>query len=48
MQTWYNAFKWMSVRERKIKLLLETVTYIAISGTVTCTKVTALQKMPPV
>ena len=28
--------KWMSVRERNIKLLLETVTYIATTETVTC------------
>ena len=28
--------KWVSVRERNIKLLLETVTYIATTGTVTC------------
>ena len=29
--------KWMLVIERNIKLLLETVTYIAIAETVTCT-----------
>ena len=28
--------KWVSVRERNIKLLLESVTYIAITETVTC------------
>ena len=28
--------KWVSVRERNIKLLLETVTYIATTETVTC------------
>ena len=28
--------KWVSVRERSIKLLLETVTYIATTETVTC------------
>ena len=28
--------KWVSVRERNVKLLLETVTYIAITETVTC------------
>ena len=28
--------KWVSFRERNIKLLLETVTYIAITETVTC------------
>ena len=28
--------KWMSVRERNIKLLLESVTYIAKTETVTC------------
>ena len=28
--------KWVSVRETNIKLLLETVTYIAITETVTC------------
>ena len=28
--------KWVSVRERNIKLLLETVTYIATKETVTC------------
>ena len=47
MQIWCNAFcllmfsgqfyeKWVSVRERNIKLLLETVTYIATTETVTC------------
>ena len=47
MQIWYNALyllmlssqfyeKWLSVRERNIKLLLETVTYIATTETVTC------------
>ena len=47
MQSWYNAFcllmfscqfyeKWVSVRERNIRLLLETVTYIATTETVTC------------
>ena len=28
--------KWVSVRERNINLLLETVTYIATTETVTC------------
>ena len=28
--------KWVSVRERNIKVLLETVTYIATTATVTC------------
>ena len=28
--------KWASVRERNIKLLLETATYIATTETVTC------------
>ena len=28
--------KWVSVREMNIKLLLETVTYIATTKTVTC------------
>ena len=28
--------KWVSVRERNIKLLLETVTYIVTTETVTC------------
>ena len=28
--------KWVSVRERNIKLLLETATYIATAETVTC------------
>ena len=28
--------KWVSVRERNTKLLLESVTYIAITETVTC------------
>ena len=28
--------KWVSVRERSIKLLIESVTYIAITETVTC------------
>ena len=28
--------KWMSVRERNIKLLLEAVTYMATTETVTC------------
>ena len=28
--------KWVSVRERNTKLLLESVTYIAIIETVTC------------
>ena len=28
--------KWVSVRERNVKLLLESVTYIAITETVTC------------
>ena len=28
--------KWVSVREKNIKLLLETVNYIAITQTVTC------------
>ena len=28
--------KWVSVREKNIKLLLETVNYIAITETVTC------------
>ena len=28
--------KWMSVRERNIKLLLETVTYMATAETATC------------
>ena len=47
MQIRYNAFfpltfsgqfyeKWVSVRERNIKLLLDTVTYIATAETVTC------------
>ena len=50
--------KWVSVRGRNIKLLLETVTYIATTETVTC-KITieivmstihvhnAQQKIPP-
>ena len=29
--------KWMSVRERNIKLLLEAVTYMATMETTTCT-----------
>ena len=29
--------KWMSVRERNIKLLLEAVTYVATMETTTCT-----------
>ena len=33
--------KWVSVRERNIKLLLETVTYIATTETVTC--ITAIE-----
>ena len=46
MQTWYNAFKcfpvnqffekWVSFRERSIKLLLESVTCIAVTETLTC------------
>ena len=47
MQIWYNTLcllmlsgqfyeKWVSVWERNIKLLLETVTYIATTETVTC------------
>ena len=28
--------KWVSVRERNIKLLLESVTYIAVTETVNC------------
>ena len=47
MQIWYNALcllmssgqfyeKWMSVRERNIKLLLEAVTYMATMETATC------------
>ena len=28
--------KWVSIRERNVKLLLETVTYIATTETVTC------------
>ena len=43
MQTWYNALfssllyeKRLSVRERNMKLLLESVTYIAIKERVTC------------
>ena len=28
--------KWVSVREKNVKLLLESVTYIAITETVTC------------
>ena len=47
MQIWYNAScsltfsgqfyeKWVSVRERNIKLLLDHVTYIATTETVTC------------
>ena len=28
--------KWVSVEERNIKLLLETITYIATTETVTC------------
>ena len=52
MQSWYNAFcllmlssqlyeKWVSVRERNIKLLHETVTYIATTETVT--SITAIE-----
>ena len=46
MQTWYNAFKfsisgqfyekWMPVRERNIKLLLEAVKYMDTMKTATC------------
>ena len=47
MQTWYNAFcllifsgqfneKCVPVKERNIKLLLETVRYIASTEAVTC------------
>ena len=47
MQIWQNAFcllifsgqfyeKWVPVKERNIKLLLEIVTYIATTETVTC------------
>ena len=35
---------WMSVTERNIKLLLECVTYIAITETVTCI---LQEKVPP-
>ena len=28
--------KWVTVRERNIKLLLESVTYVAITETITC------------
>ena len=44
--------KWMSVRERNIKLLLETVTYIAIKEShlhnYDSHVHNALQKIPPV
>ena len=40
LQKWWNANyeKWVSVRQMNIKLLLETVTYIATIETVTCIK----------
>ena len=38
LQKWWNANyeKWVSIRQRNIKLLLETVTYIATTETATC------------
>ena len=42
--------KWVSVREKNIKLLLESVTYIAITETVPAfynRNSCALQKVPP-
>ena len=42
--------KRLSVRERNMKLLLETVTYIAIKEKATCIIIieTVMQKIPPV
>ena len=42
--------KWVSVRESNIKLLLKTVTYIAITEIITCiiTIKTVMCKIPPV